>query len=31
VQFLNPNGLRGARIGVMRSGVTGYSPETDAV
>jgi amidase len=30
-QFLDPNGLRGARIGVMRAGVTGYSPETDAV
>jgi amidase len=29
--FLDPNGLRGARIGVMRAGVTGYSPETDAV
>jgi amidase len=32
VQFVNPNGLRGARIGVMRGGgVTGYSEETDAV
>ena len=30
-QFLDPNGLRGARIGVMRAGVTGYSEETDAV
>ena len=30
-QFLNLNGLKGARIGVMRAGVTGYSPETDAV
>jgi amidase len=30
-QFLNPNGLRGARIGVMRAGVTGYSEETDRV
>jgi amidase len=31
-QFLNPDGLRGARIGVMRAGgVTGYSPETDAL
>ncbi len=31
-QFLNPDGLRGARIGVMRAGgVTGYSPETDAI
>src|SRR5207249_1086279 len=29
-QFLNLNGLKGARIGVMRAGVTGYSPETDA-
>jgi amidase len=28
---VDPNGLRGARIGVMRAGVTGYSPETDAV
>ncbi len=32
VQFVNPTGLRGARIGVMRGGgVTGYSEETDAV
>jgi amidase len=32
VQFVNPNGLGGARIGVMRGGgVTGYSEETDAV
>ncbi|HEX9941717.1 MAG TPA: amidase [Thermoanaerobaculia bacterium] len=31
-QFLDPHGLEGARIGVMRSGgVTGYSNETDAV
>jgi amidase len=30
-QFLDPNGLRGARIGVARAGVTGYSEETDAV
>jgi amidase len=31
-QFLNPDGLRGARIGVRRAGgVTGYSPETDAL
>ena len=29
--FVNPNGLRGARIGVMRQGVTGYSEETDRV
>jgi len=28
-QFLDPNGLRGARIGVARQGVTGYSEETD--
>jgi amidase len=30
-QFLAPDGLRGARIGVARNGVTGYSEETDAV
>lgn len=31
-QFLNPDGLRGARIGVMRGGgFTGYSRETDRV
>ncbi|MEA2564462.1 MAG: amidase [Acidobacteriota bacterium] len=30
-QFLDPNGLTGARIGVMRNGVTGYSRETDAI
>jgi amidase len=30
-QFLDPDGLRGARIGVMRNGVTGYSRNTDAV
>lgn len=31
-QFLDPDGLRGARIGVMRGGgVTGYSTDTDAV
>jgi len=30
-QFLDPDGLNGARIGVMRSGVTGYSQSTDAV
>lgn len=30
-QFLNGNGLRGARIGVARQGVTGYHPETDQI
>jgi amidase len=30
-QFLDPNGLRGARIGVWRDGVFGISPEGDAV
>jgi amidase len=31
-QFLDPDGLRGARIGVMRGGgVTGYNRETDRV
>jgi amidase len=30
-QFLDPNGLGGARIGVMRNGVTGYSAQTDAI
>jgi amidase len=30
-QFLDPDGLRGARIGVAREGVTDYSEETDAV
>jgi amidase len=31
-QFLDPDGLRGARIGVVRGGgFTGYSGETDAV
>ncbi|MGH9245292.1 MAG: amidase [Acidimicrobiales bacterium] len=30
-QFLDPNGLAGARIGVARAGVSGYSEETDAV
>ncbi len=30
-QFLDHDGLRGARIGVMRNGVTGYSNETDAI
>jgi amidase len=29
--FLVPNGLAGARIGVARAGVTGYSEETDAI
>lgn len=29
--FLDPNGLAGARIGVMRNGVTGYSAQTDAI
>lgn len=32
MQFLDPNGLRGARIGVLRGGgMTGYSEETDGV
>ena len=30
-QFLDPDGLAGARIGVARNGVSGYSEETDAV
>lgn len=30
-RFLDPRGLRGARIGVARQGVTGYSEETDRV
>jgi amidase len=30
-QFLNPNGLKGARIGVLRKYVTGYSYFTDAI
>jgi amidase len=30
-QFVDPNGLRGARIGVARAGVSGYSEETDRV
>ncbi|HEX5505530.1 MAG TPA: amidase [Thermomicrobiales bacterium] len=30
-QFLDPNALRGARIGVARKGVTGYSEKTDAI
>ncbi|MDI3341261.1 MAG: amidase [Sphaerobacter sp.] len=29
--FLDPNGLQGARIGVARKGVTGYSEKTDAL
>jgi amidase len=29
--FLDPDGLQGARIGVVRNGVTGYSEETDRV
>jgi amidase len=29
--FVDRKGLQDARIGVMRAGVTGYSPETDAV
>jgi amidase len=29
--FVDPNGLRGARIGVARAGLTGYSEETDGV
>ncbi len=29
--FIDPNGLRGARIGVARQGVSGYSEETDRV
>ncbi|MFL6184169.1 MAG: amidase [Actinomycetes bacterium] len=29
--FLDPNGLRGARIGVWREGVFGISPEADAI
>ncbi|HET9226696.1 MAG TPA: amidase [Thermoanaerobaculia bacterium] len=29
--FLDPHGLDGARIGVMRNGVTGYSAQTDAI
>jgi amidase len=31
LQFVDPNGLRGARIGVARAGVSGYSEETDRV
>ena len=30
-QFLNPNGLHGARIGVLRTFYTGYSVQTDAL
>ena len=30
-QFLNTNGLQGARIGVLRNGVTGFSDKADAV
>jgi amidase len=30
-QFVNPDGLRGTRIGVMRNGVTGFSPKADAI
>jgi amidase len=30
-QFVDPNGLSGARIGVARKGVSGYSEETDRV
>ena len=30
-QFLDPNGLRGARIGVARNTFTGYSTYTDAI
>ena len=30
-RFLDPHGLKGARIGVARSGVTGYSEEVDGV
>ena len=30
-KFLDPDGLAGARIGVSRAGMTGYSEETDAV
>lgn len=29
--FVNPNGLKGARIGVARVGVTGFSGETDGI
>jgi amidase len=30
-QFLDPHGLQGARVGVWRNGVFGFSPEGDAV
>jgi amidase len=30
-QFLDPHGLQGARIGVWRDGVFGFSPEGDAI
>ena len=30
-RFLDPDGLNGARIGVMRNGVTGGSAKTDAI
>jgi amidase len=30
-QFLDPNGLKGARIGVWREGVFGFSPEADQI
>ncbi|MDB4951744.1 MAG: amidase [Gemmatimonadetes bacterium] len=30
-RFLDPNGLRGARIGVSRAKFTGYDPRTDAL
>jgi amidase len=30
-KFLDPNGLKGARIGVLRKRYTGYSPATDRV
>jgi amidase len=30
-QFLNPNALRGARIGIWREGNFGFSPETDFI
>lgn len=30
-QFLDPDGLKGARIGVTRSGTTGFDPKADAI